>query len=153
WPAVRLLHAGDDRPRPRAPRAKPRAHPRRDPRDPWRQPLHVHGLRQHRTRRRSRGGRGRAGRAMIDGGWVGRPVPVKEDERLVAGRGRFLDDVTRGRMLHVAMLRSPHAHARIVAIDARGALEVAGAFAVVTGADAAQATKPIRPLIPTPVPI
>ena len=50
------------------------------------------------------------------GGWVGRPVPLKEDARLVAGRGRFIDDLGRARMLHAAMLRSPHAHARIVAI-------------------------------------
>jgi 2-furoyl-CoA dehydrogenase large subunit len=50
-------------------------------------------------------------------GWVGRPVPLKEDARLVAGRGRFVDDLGRARMLHAAMLRSPHAHARIVAID------------------------------------
>ena len=88
-----------------------------------------------------------------DGGWVGRPVPLKEDARLVAGRGRFLDDLVHGRMLHVAMLRSLHAHARIVAIDASGALAVAGAAAVVTGAEAAALTRPIRPLIPTAVPI
>jgi hypothetical protein len=41
------------------------------------------------------------------GGWVGQAFPVKEDARLAAGRGRFLNDVGPGRLLHVAMLRSP----------------------------------------------
>ena len=86
-------------------------------------------------------------------GWVGRPVPVKEDARLVAGRGRFLDDLTPGRLLHVAMLRSPHAHARIVAVDAAAASALPGVANVVTGADAAVASKPIRPLIPTAAPL
>jgi 2-furoyl-CoA dehydrogenase large subunit len=88
-----------------------------------------------------------------DGGWVGRPHPVKEDARLVAGRGRFLDDVARPRMLHAAMLRSPHAHARIRSIDAHGALEVPGVAAAVTGTEAAALSRPIRPLIPTAVPV
>src|SRR5688500_2191800 len=87
------------------------------------------------------------------GGWVGRPVPVKEDARLVAGRGRFLDDVAPARGLHVAMLRSPHAHARIVSIDASAALALPGVAAVVTGADAAARSRPIRPLIATVVPL
>ena len=82
-------------------------------------------------------------------GWVGRPVPLKEDARLVAGRGRFVDDLGRPRMLHAAMLRSPHAHARIVAIDTREAAALPGVFAVLTGADAAARSGPIRPLIPT----
>ncbi len=80
--------------------------------------------------------------------WVGAPVPLKEDVRLVAGRGRFIDDLARPRMLHAAMLRSPHAHARILSIDARAAESLAGVFAVVTGAEAARLTDPIRPLIP-----
>ncbi len=88
-----------------------------------------------------------------DGGWVGRAVLLREDERLVAGRGRFLDDLPVGRVLHVAMLRSPHAHARIVSVETGAALAVPGVAAVVTGADAAMLTRPIRPLIPTPVPI
>ena len=82
-------------------------------------------------------------------GWVGRPVPLKEDARLVAGRGRFVDDLARPRMLHAAMLRSPHAHARIVAIDTREAAALPGVFAVLTGAEAAARSGPIRPLIPT----
>ncbi len=91
--------------------------------------------------------------APATGGWVGRAVPVKEDARLVAGRGRFLDDLTPGRLLHVAMLRSPHAHARIVAVDTAAAAALPGVVAVVSGADAAAASRPIRPLIPTTVPL
>ena len=81
--------------------------------------------------------------------WVGRPVPLKEAARLVAGRGRFIDDLGRARMLHAAMLRSPHAHARIVAIDTREAEALPGVFAVLTGSEAAARSGPIRPLIPT----
>ena len=76
-------------------------------------------------------------------------MPLKEDARLVAGRGRFVDDLGRPRMLHAAMLRSPHAHARIVAIDTRAAEALPGVFAVLTGAEAAARSGPIRPLIPT----
>ncbi len=83
------------------------------------------------------------------GGWVGRPVPIKEGGRLVAGRGRFIDDLARPRMLHAAMLRSPHAHARIVAIETRDAEALPGVLAVLTGAEAAARSGPIRPLIPT----
>jgi len=90
---------------------------------------------------------------MTAGGWVGRAVPVKEDARLVAGRGRFLDDLAPGRLLHAAMLRSPHAHARIVSIDVSAAAALPGVAAVLTGAEAAARSRPIRPLIPTAVPV
>jgi 2-furoyl-CoA dehydrogenase large subunit len=80
---------------------------------------------------------------------VGRPLPLKEDARLVAGRGRFVDDLGRPHMLHAAMLRSPHAHARIVAIDTREAEALPGVLAILTGAEAAARSGPIRPLIPT----
>jgi 2-furoyl-CoA dehydrogenase large subunit len=85
--------------------------------------------------------------------WVGQPVRRKEDPRLLAGRGRYLDDVSRPGQLHAAMLRSPHAHARIVAVDVREAVAVPGVHAVLTGAGAAAASRPIRPLIPTAVPL
>jgi len=85
--------------------------------------------------------------------WVGAAVPRKEDARLLAGRGRYVDDLSRPGLLHAAMLRSPHAHARIVAIDTREAERLPGVAAVLTGADAARLSRPIRPLIPTPVPL
>ncbi|MCF3932452.1 xanthine dehydrogenase family protein molybdopterin-binding subunit [Acuticoccus sp. M5D2P5] len=58
-----------------------------------------------------------------------------EDLRLVTGRGRFTDDVAEPGALHVAFLRSPHAAARIVAIDAAVAIAMDGVVAVLTGAD------------------
>jgi len=85
--------------------------------------------------------------------WVGTAVPRKEDARLTTGRGAFLDDISRPGLLHAAMLRSPHAHARIVAIDTRDAERLPGVHAVLTGAEAAATSQPIRPLIPTPVPL
>jgi len=81
--------------------------------------------------------------------WVGRALPVKEDVRLVAGRGRFIDDLGLPGLLHVAMLRSPHAHARIVSLDASAAAAFPGVACVLTGADARRLSGPIRPLIPT----
>jgi 2-furoyl-CoA dehydrogenase large subunit len=80
-------------------------------------------------------------------------VPRKEDARLLRGRGTYLDDLSRPGLLHAAMLRSPHAHARIVCIDTRGAEAVAGVRAVLTGAEAARISGPIPPLIPPPAPI
>jgi len=81
--------------------------------------------------------------------WVGASVPVKEDLRLVAGRGRFTDDIGTPGMLHAAMLRSPHAHARIVSMDTAKAATHPGVAAVIVGAEAARLSGPIRPLIPT----
>ena len=86
----------------------------------------------------------------VSTGWVGRPLPLREAERLVAGRGRFIDDLGLPRMLHAALLRSPHAHARIVRVDPDAALGRPGVHAVLTGARAATLSRPIRPLIPTP---
>ena len=50
--------------------------------------------------------------------WLGRPVERIEDATLLTGHGYFADDMpTRAGTLHAAILRSPHAHAEIVAID------------------------------------
>ena len=68
-------------------------------------------------------------------GGVGHSVRRREDDRFVQGAGTYLDDVVLPRMLHMAILRSPVAHARIVSIDTEGALAVDGVVAVVTGKD------------------
>ena len=57
-----------------------------------------------------------------------------EDQRLVTGKGRFVDDVHLDRMVHAAFVRSPHAHAELLAIDTRAAKD-AGALAVLTAND------------------
>jgi carbon-monoxide dehydrogenase large subunit/6-hydroxypseudooxynicotine dehydrogenase subunit gamma len=68
-------------------------------------------------------------------GVVGRSVPRLEDPPLVTGRGRFAADVAFPRMLHMRVVRSAHAHGRIVSIDAAAALALPGVAAVWTAAD------------------
>ncbi|KLO33218.1 aerobic carbon-monoxide dehydrogenase large subunit [Mycobacterium haemophilum] len=62
----------------------------------------------------------------------------KEDPRFIRGRGTYVDDVALPGMLHLAILRSPYAHARIVGIDVTAALAHPKVKAVVTGADLAE---------------
>ncbi|MBI4583348.1 MAG: xanthine dehydrogenase family protein molybdopterin-binding subunit [Planctomycetes bacterium] len=64
--------------------------------------------------------------------FVGKPVKRKEDVRLITGAGHYVDDLRLADMLHVEILRSPHAHARIVSMEveeARKASGVVGVFA------------------------
>jgi 2-furoyl-CoA dehydrogenase large subunit len=81
--------------------------------------------------------------------WVGQSLPRKEDARLLSGLATFIDDIDRPGLLHAALLRSPYAHARIVSIDGSAAARLPGVAAVVTGPEAAELTRPIRPLIDT----
>ncbi len=67
---------------------------------------------------------------------IGQPVRRVEDERFLTGRSRYVDDIQLPQMLHGAVVMSPHAHARIVSINSRPALEVPGVHLVLTGADA-----------------
>src|SRR5262247_3813770 len=66
-------------------------------------------------------------------GGIGESIKRKEDGRFLVGRGNYLDDVSLPGMLHMAILRSPHAHARIRSIDTSAASAVPGVIAVVTG--------------------
>ncbi|HXT08286.1 MAG TPA: xanthine dehydrogenase family protein molybdopterin-binding subunit, partial [Roseiarcus sp.] len=78
----------------------------------------------------------------------GREVKRIEDAGLLQGVGRFADDFAPAGGLHLRFLRSPHAHARIVAIDASAARQAPGVVAVFTGAElAAAGVKPL-PLAP-----
>ena len=70
------------------------------------------------------------------GGPFGQRVLRKEDARLLTGHGRFIGDVRLPNMVHVAFVRSPLAHARIVDVDVSEALALDGVVAVATGADA-----------------
>jgi carbon-monoxide dehydrogenase large subunit len=72
-----------------------------------------------------------------DGRWVGAAVPRKEDRRMLLGRGRFVADLTRPGLLHAAFVRSPHAHARISAIDVADASAAPGVTEVLTAASLA----------------
>jgi aerobic carbon-monoxide dehydrogenase large subunit len=64
---------------------------------------------------------------------MGHSVPRKEDQRFIRGKGNYVDDVSLPGMLHLELLRSPYAHARIVSIDASGAESLPGVVAVITG--------------------
>jgi aerobic carbon-monoxide dehydrogenase large subunit len=66
-------------------------------------------------------------------GWLGRSVKRVEDARFIAGRGNYIEDIKLPNMLHMAILRSPFAHATINSIDTTRASEVPGVVAVVTG--------------------
>ncbi|MDQ0241986.1 xanthine dehydrogenase family protein molybdopterin-binding subunit [Arthrobacter bambusae] len=68
---------------------------------------------------------------------IGRPRLRKEDAHLITGRSRYTDNMTLPGMLHLAMVRSPFAHARITSIDTSAAKSSPGVVAVFTGADLA----------------
>jgi carbon-monoxide dehydrogenase large subunit len=67
--------------------------------------------------------------------WFGAAVKRKEDPALLAGRGRFIDDVRLPGTLHAAFVRSPHPHARIRGIDTAAAKRASGVHLVLTFAD------------------
>jgi len=66
---------------------------------------------------------------------IGAPVRRVEDARLLAGNGRYVDDLSLPKMAHAVVLRSPYAHAVIRAIDADTAREMPGVLLILTGAD------------------
>ena len=68
---------------------------------------------------------------------IGRDRRRKEDQRLITGRTRWTDNISLPGMLHLAMVRSPFAHARITSIDTAAAKASANVVAVLTGADLA----------------
>lgn len=74
--------------------------------------------------------------------YIGRSVSRPNAKRLLAGRGRYVTDLVLPRMLHAAFLRSPYAHARIVAIDVDAARAMPGVRLVATGVDLAKLCKP-----------
>ena len=77
--------------------------------------------------------------------YIGAPIRRREDARFLTGRGQYLDDLRPPGppMLHAAILRSPHAHARIRRIDTAAAQALDGVAAVFTYADIAPLAKPI----------
>ncbi len=75
--------------------------------------------------------------ASIDapGKMVGKPLKRREDPRLISGAGQFIDDLRLPGMLHIALVRSPYAHAKIERIDTSAAKSMPGVVAVYTGDD------------------
>ncbi|MBN9746718.1 hypothetical protein DMP23_37485 [Amycolatopsis sp. A1MSW2902] len=70
-------------------------------------------------------------------GWIGRPMARVEDDRLLRGQGRYVDDLALPHALEAAFLRSSEAHARLVSVDVSAALAAPGVTAVWTGEDLA----------------
>jgi carbon-monoxide dehydrogenase large subunit len=77
--------------------------------------------------------------------YIGAAIRRKEDRRFLTGTGQFVDDVQLPHMLHAAMVRSPHAHARLLHIDASAARRMPGVVAVLTYQDIATTVEP-RPI-------
>ena len=72
----------------------------------------------------------------------------REDARFVTGRGAYLDDLRFDGVAHAVFVRSPHAHARVTAIDTADALCSPGVLAVLTACDAAaDGRRPLRPTV------
>ncbi|TAL77248.1 MAG: xanthine dehydrogenase family protein molybdopterin-binding subunit [Burkholderiaceae bacterium] len=83
--------------------------------------------------------------------WIGRPFVRKEDEALLTGQARFIDDLEPVTGLrHAAILRSPHPHARIRGIDTSRAEAMPGVYGVVTGRQLAELVGPIPNVVETP---
>jgi len=82
---------------------------------------------------------------------VGASPKRKEDGRFVTGHGRYLDDVRTEGLLHLAVVRSPHAHARVLGVEADAARALPGVVAVWTLTDLPDlATATVPPLVPEP---
>jgi carbon-monoxide dehydrogenase large subunit len=79
--------------------------------------------------------------------YVGTSVKRGEDPRLIAGRGRYVDDVTLPRLVHVAVVRSVHAHAVLRAVDVDAARRAPGVVRVLTGDDTARLCTPYRGIL------
>src|SRR4029453_11814475 len=110
------------------------------------EPVPLHRLREH----REGGARRRGGDARRDRGevvmaqvadrpakYVGAEVPRIEDREFVTGRARYTDDLTLPGMLWMALVRSPHGHARINGVDPSEALGGPGVVGAYTGTDLA----------------
>ena len=74
--------------------------------------------------------------------YIGKVVPRPNLERLMQGRGLYVSDLELPRMAHLVFVRSPHAHAKIVRIDASAARSMPGVIAIVTGDDLASVITP-----------
>ncbi len=75
--------------------------------------------------------------APYGGGELGRGRRRKEDPALVTGQTNWTDNITLPGLLHMAVLRSPMAHAKILSVDVSGALDLPGVIAAYSGADLA----------------
>ena len=83
--------------------------------------------------------------------WIGEPLVRKEDEAILTGRARYIDDLEPvARLCHAAIVRSPHPHARIRGIDVARAEALPGVVAVVTGRQLLETVGSIPSVVRTP---
>ena len=75
--------------------------------------------------------------------WLGKSINRVEDPRFLRGEGRYIDDIKLPGMAHAAIVGSPHAHAKILAIRTEAAEKLPGVIAVVTGKDVAERANPL----------
>src|SRR3972149_4329687 len=89
-------------------------------------------------------------RAKSVGKYLGRKVLRKEDARLLLGKGLYVDDIHLPNTAHMALLRSPHAHARIRRLDIARAEALGGVVEVLTGEDVREplGTVPVMATLP-----
>jgi carbon-monoxide dehydrogenase large subunit len=78
---------------------------------------------------------GNGAASEVSGRWIGRAVARLEDARLLLGHGRYVDDIVLKDQLYAHFVRSPRAHARIIAVDTAAAASARGVVAVFTAAD------------------
>ena len=84
--------------------------------------------------------------------WVGQAVPRLEDHALLTGSARFIDDLSPlPGIRHVAILRSPYAHAEIRQIDLEAARKIAGVAGVLTGAEIVSGLNPLASAVRAPI--
>jgi carbon-monoxide dehydrogenase large subunit len=82
---------------------------------------------------------------------IGQAVKRSEDRRLVTGEGRYVDDLRWPGLTHAVIVRSPHAHARIMVIETAKATELPGVLGVFRGAELSEIRGGVPPLIPAPL--
>ena len=84
--------------------------------------------------------------------WIGKTVHRKEDDRLIRGKGLFVDDYKMGGMLHMKLVTSSYAHATIGSIDVSAAEAMPGVVCTLTGAEVAEQTSRSSSFLPIPAP-
>ncbi len=82
--------------------------------------------------------------------WVGKSVRRKEDDRLVRGQGLFVDDHQPSDLLHIKLVRSPYAHARIIDVDVSQAESLPGVICTLTGREVVEMCQPFLEIGPEP---
>lgn len=91
--------------------------------------------------------------ATLKDAWIGRPVPRVEDPMLVQGRGQYVSDVRFENQWIMALVRSPHAHAKIRAIHTEKARNLPGVHAVITALDMEDMRRPLPGIVPMSPPV